>query len=68
MEYLKAIYVIPHFFEYKNKIHFKYFFLLEKKSLRIIYFRNLNVYTSRLFKESKIVKLLYKIALENCPL
>ena len=41
-------------------------FVLQKKSLRIIYFLNDNAYTSPLFRDLNIVKLPDKIALKNC--
>ena len=41
-------------------------FVLQKKSLRIIYFLNHNAHTSLLFRHLNIVKLPDKIVLENC--
>ena len=62
MKNLNLIYVIPHFFGHKTQIQLKDFFVLQKKSLRI------NAHTYPLLRESNIVKLLDKIALENCLL
>ena len=39
---------------------------MQKKSLRIIYFLNHNDLTSPLFRDLNILKMLDKIALENC--
>ena len=44
----------------------KKLFVLQKKSLRIIYFRSPNAHTSLLFRESNILKFPDQIALENC--
>ena len=44
----------------------KILFVLQKKSLRIIYFLNHNAHTSPLFRDLNILKLSDKIALENC--
>ena len=41
-------------------------FVLQKKSLRIIYFQKHNAHTCLLFRESNILTLPDKIALENC--
>ena len=41
-------------------------FVLQKKFIRIIYFWSHNAHTSPLFRESNILKLPDKIALENC--
>ena len=41
-------------------------FVLQKKSLRIIYFLNHNAHTFPLFRDLNILKLPDKIALENC--
>ena len=40
--------------------------LLQKKSLRIMFFQSRNSHTGPLFKVSKILKSFYKKALENC--
>ena len=40
--------------------------LLQKKSLRIIFFQSRNFHTGRLCKVSKILKSFHKTALENC--
>ena len=44
----------------------KRLFVLQKKSLQIIYFQKHNAHTCLLFRESNILKLPDKIALENC--
>ena len=44
----------------------KRLYILQEKSLRLMYFLNRNAHTSRLFKDSKILKFPDKIALENC--
>ena len=41
-------------------------YILQKKSLRLMYFLNRNIHTSPLFKNSNILKFPDKIALENC--
>ena len=40
--------------------------LLQKKSLRIMFFRSRNSHTGPLFKVSKILKSFHKTVLENC--
>ena len=50
----------------KNTNSFKRLFVLQKKSLRIIYFLNHNAHTSPLFRDLNILKFPDKIALENC--
>ena len=42
------------------------FHLLQKKSLRIMFFQSRNSHTAPLFKVSKILKFFDKTALENC--
>ena len=44
----------------------KRLYILQKKSLRLMYFLNRNIHTSPLFKNSNILKFPDKIALENC--
>ena len=44
----------------------KRFYILQKISLRIMYFLNRNMHTSPLFKHSNILKFPDKIAIENC--
>ena len=56
MQYLNLIYITPHLFGHKIQIQVKYF-VLQKKSLRIIYFVNQNAHTSPLFREPNILKL-----------
>ena len=41
-------------------------FMLQKKALRLIYFKESNAHTAPLFFKSKIVKLPNKIKIENC--
>ena len=50
----------------QNLNSIKRLFVLQRKSVRIIYFRSRNVHTSPLFREFNILKLPDKIALENC--
>ena len=50
----------------QNSNSIKRLFVLQNKSLRIIYIQNYNAHTSPIFRESNILKLLEKIALENC--
>ena len=50
----------------QNSNSIKRLFVLQKKSLRIIYFLNHNAHTSPLFRDLNILKLLDKIAPENC--
>ena len=50
----------------QNSNSIKRLFVLQKKSLRIIYFLNHNAHTSPLFRDLNILKLPDKIALENC--
>ena len=50
----------------QNLNSIKRFFVLEKKSLRIIYFRSRNAHTPLLFIESNILEFPKKISLENC--
>ena len=50
----------------KSKFNLFWLFVLQKKSLLIIYFLNHNAHTSPLFRELNILKLPDKIALENC--
>ena len=50
----------------QNSNSIKRLFVLQKKSLRIIYFLNHNADTSPLFRDLNILKLPDKIALENC--
>ena len=65
MQYLNTIYITPLLFG-RNSNAIKRPFVLQKKSLRIIYFLNHNVRTSPLFRDLNILKLSAKIALENC--
>ena len=44
----------------------KRLYILQKKSLRLMYFLNRNTHTTPLFKDSNILKFPDKIALENC--
>ena len=44
----------------------KRLYILQKKSLRLMYFLNRNAHTTPLFKDSNILKFPDKIALENC--
>ena len=44
----------------------KRIYILQKKSLRLIYLLNRNAHTTSLFKDSNILKFPVKIALENC--
>ena len=44
----------------------KRLYILQKKSLRLMYFLNRNAHTTPLFKDSHILKFPDKIALENC--
>ena len=41
-------------------------YILQKKSLRLMYFLNRNTHTTPLFKDSNILKFPDKIALEKC--
>ena len=50
----------------QNSNSIKRLFVLQKKSLRIIYFLNHNAHTSPLFRDLNILKFPDKIALENC--
>ena len=50
----------------QNSNSIKRLLVLQKKSLRIIYFQNYIAHTSPLFRESSTLKLPEKIALENC--
>ena len=50
----------------QNSNLIKRLFVLQKKSLRIIYFLNHNAHTSPLFRDLNILKFPDKIALENC--
>ena len=50
----------------QNSNSIKRLFVLQKKSLRIIYLLNYNAHTSTLFRDFNILKLPDKIALENC--
>ena len=71
---LKAIYYAifePHLYYSslvwaQNSNLIKRLFVLQKKSLRIIYFLNHNDHTCPLFREINILKLPDKISLENC--
>ena len=49
----------------QNSNSIKRLFVLQKKSLRIIYFLNHNAHTSPLFRDLNILKLPDKVALEN---
>ena len=44
----------------------KRLYILQEKSLRLMYFLKRNTHTSPLFKDSNILKFPHKIALENC--
>ena len=66
MQYLNPIYVICHLFGRKIQNSIKRLFVLQRKSLPIIYFLNRNAHRSSLFRESNILKLHNKIAVENC--
>ena len=61
MQYLNLIYITRHLFGHKIQIQ-----VLQKKSLRIIYFLNHNAHTSPLFRELNILKLPDKIDLKCC--
>ena len=50
----------------QNSNSIKKLFVLQRKSLRIIYFLNQNAHTSPLFRELNILELPDKIAIENC--
>ena len=50
----------------QNSNSIKRLLILQMKSLRIIYFLNHNAHTSPLFRDFNILKLLDKIAPENC--
>ena len=50
----------------KNINSIKRLYILQKKSLRVMYFLNRNAHTTPLFKDSNILKFPDKIALENC--
>ena len=50
----------------QNITSIKRLYILQKKSLRLMYFLNRNIHTSPLFKNSNILKFPDKIALENC--
>ena len=50
----------------QNTNSVKRLYLLQKKSLRIMFFRSRNSHTGPLFKVSKILKSFDKTALENC--
>ena len=71
---LKSVYHAifePHFYYFslvwaQNSNSIKILFVLQKKSLRIIYFLNHNAHTSSLFRDLNILKLAHKITLENC--
>ena len=65
MQYFNLIYIILRFFGHKIHIQLKVFFILQKKSLRILCFLSRFTHTSHLFKESKILNIPEKIALEN---
>ena len=54
-----------HLFRYKTLI-FKRFHLLQKKSLRIMFFQNRNFQTGPLLQTSKILKTFNKAAFKNC--
>ena len=72
---LKSIYhaiIEPHLYYSslvwaQNSNSFKRLIASQKKSSRIIYFLNHNAHPSSLFRDLNILKLLDKIALENCP-
>ena len=50
----------------QNTNSVKRLYLLQKKSLRIMFFKSRNSHTSPLFKVSKILKSFDKTTLENC--
>ena len=50
----------------QNINSFKTLYILQKKSLRLMYVLNRNTHTAPLFKNSNILKFPDKIALENC--
>ena len=50
----------------QNSNSFKRLLVLQIKSLRIIYFLSHNAHTSPLFRDLNILKLLDKVAPENC--
>ena len=50
----------------QNNYFIKRLYILQKKSLRLMYFLNRNGHTTPLFKEWNILKSPGKIALENC--
>ena len=50
----------------QNTNSVKRFYVLQKRSLRIMFFQNRNSHTSFLFKVSKILKSFDKTAIENC--
>ena len=66
MQYLNPTYITPHLFGGQNSNSIKRLLVLQKKSLRIIYFLNHGAHTSHLFRDLNILKLPDKIAVENC--
>ena len=52
----------------QNDNSIKRILVLQKKSLRIMYFLKRNAHTSNLFKNLNILKLPDKVSLENCVL
>ena len=59
----EPVYIIPHLLGTKFK--FNYLIVLQKKSLRIIYFLNHSTHTSTIFRELNILKVPDKIDPEN---
>ena len=65
MQFLNHTYSIPLVWA-QNINSIKRLYILQKKSLRLMYFLNRNAHTTPLFKDSNILKFPDKIALENC--
>ena len=55
-------------FKFKTSNSIRRLFILQKKSLRVIYFLSRFTHTSHLLKKSRILELPDKINLENCLL
>ena len=66
MLYLSPICAMLHLFGHKTLIQLKRLHLVQKKSLRIMFFQSRYSHTGPLFKVSKILKSFDKTALENC--
>ena len=66
MQYLNHIYNYSSLVWTQNSNSIKRLFVLQKKSLRIIYFLNHNAHISPLFRDLNILKSPDKISLEKC--